>query len=30
MPEITHATGQKARLSIATVNIKQAIIIYYH
>jgi hypothetical protein len=29
MPEITRAVGQEARLFIATVNTKQAIITYY-
>jgi hypothetical protein len=30
MPEITRAAGQEARLSIATINIRQAIIIYHY
>jgi hypothetical protein len=30
MPEITHAIGQEARLSIITANIKQAIATYYY
>jgi hypothetical protein len=30
MPEITRAAGQEARLSTATINTRQAIIIYHY